>query len=124
VHGEQKTKIELQSQAIAQLEREKLRTPAEEHRFKETEAALLGIDPRCPALLRHLLTRGTLTLNSVSPSPCPKGMDVQTMSVLLGECEKEHLVFRKVIEPNRETEYAITPGTKAALEELLYRDPV
>ena len=100
------------------------RTPAEDHRYKSAELALVRLGQPAFIALRHLSTYGELVFGLTHP-PLPEGMGLGQAMNVYRACVEEGLVVRRDINANIDTEcpsviFQIAPGMKAALEELLY----
>jgi uncharacterized membrane-anchored protein YhcB (DUF1043 family) len=98
------------------------RTTAEEHHYATAKAALETLGEDSAVVLRHLSQHGSLLFGSMDP-PVPKGMNARDTRALLNVCLNEGLVTLKTTDKpgGFDYTYAIAPGMKPALDELLYQ---
>lgn len=100
------------------------RTPAEEHNYQTAKTALQKLPEEVLPLLRHIYSVERLVFPNFQ-IVLPFGMPDAKARELSFQCHVVGLLTRDVKQQGggHETTFAITPGMKSALEELLYSTP-
>jgi hypothetical protein len=119
------------------------RTAAEEYHYQKAWAFLAGRGPEFFDILRHLKTRGNITLGGAREPSLPTGIDASHAKEILKELEQEGIVESKDLTPplapydpgnpkgrlvaqiqhlhDVKIVWTVAPGFEAVLDELLYQ---